>query len=68
MKKAMKFLKTYKGKNANMKIEKNLASMFEAELLVEEAHTTYMNKIKSRSSVATTGEDGSNARIKVIRR
>jgi hypothetical protein len=44
MSKAMKFLKSYKGKKANMKIEKKLASMSEAEKLVKEAHTTFNNK------------------------
>ena len=38
MRKAMKFLKAYKGKNADMQIEKKLASMEEAEQLLVEAH------------------------------
>lgn len=41
MKKAMKFLKSYKGKKADMKIDKKLASMQEAEKLVLDAHETY---------------------------
>ena len=41
MKKAMKFLKSYKGKKADMKIDKKLASMQEAENLVLDAHETY---------------------------
>lgn len=38
MKKAMKFLKSYKGKNADMTIEKRLVSEYDAESLVAEAH------------------------------
>lgn len=52
MKQAMKFLKSYKGKNADMKIEKKLASMEYAETLVREAHELY-NQIQNRSVVPT---------------
>lgn len=41
MKQAMKFLKTYKGKNADMKIEKKLASREYADTLVRESHEMY---------------------------
>lgn len=44
MKKAMKFLKTYKGKGADMHISKKLASMSDAEDLVKEAHEAFRAK------------------------
>jgi hypothetical protein len=44
MKTAMKFLKTYKGKKADMKITKKLVGMDDAESMVKEAHNTYKTK------------------------
>lgn len=51
MKQAMKFLKSYKGKKADMKIEKKLASMEYAETLVREAHELY-KQVQVRSTSA----------------
>ena len=48
MKKALKFLKEYKGKNADMKIDKKLASMGEAFQLIEEAHLNWRNSLQSK--------------------
>ena len=55
MKKAMKFLKTYKGKDADMKIEKKLASMEEADKLVENAHQEYEELKLKQLAVSKTG-------------
>lgn len=70
MKKALKFLKRYKGKDADMKIDKKLASMHEAELLVEEAHMAWKEHVKP---IRVTSNNKSNAikktsRVRVIRR
>lgn len=54
LKSAMKFLKTYKGENADMKIEKKLASRVEADKLLEFAHNTYIADQKSRTSAPRT--------------
>ena len=43
MKKALKFLKKYKGKDADMRIEKKLASMEEAEELLLKSHEAWKN-------------------------
>ena len=43
-KKAMKFLKTYKGKDADMVIEKKLVDMEGAEQLVKQAHESYKKR------------------------
>lgn len=50
MKEALKFLKSYKGKNADMKIEKKLASREYAESLVKEANDVYKQKLASLRS------------------
>lgn len=76
MKEAMKFLKTYKGKNADMKIEKKLVSMAGAEDLVTEAHTNYIDLKNKHVVVATasttttksTPNNEKNSRIRVVRR
>ena len=70
MKKALKFLKRYKGKDADMKIDKKLASMHEAELLVEEAHMAWKEHVKP---IRVTSNNKSNevkktSRVRVIRR
>ena len=75
MKKAMKFLKNYKGKNADMQIDKKLASMSEAFQLIEEAHLNWRNKDKITSKiisdtnnrVSTNTTNLSNKRVRVIR-
>ncbi len=55
MKKTMKFLKTYKGKDADMKIDKKLASMEEADKLVEAAHQEYEELKLKQLAVSKTG-------------
>lgn len=70
MKKAMNFLKKYKGKNADMKIDKKLASMAEAFQLVEEAHLNWRDNSSNR--VISNNKDNNNlhtiksGRIRVI--
>ena len=70
MKKALKFLKKYKGKNADMKIDKKLASMHDAELLVEEAHLAWKEHTKPiRVNTTTTStRNKPTSRVRVIRR
>lgn len=46
LKQALKFIKTYKGKNADMTISKRLASMEEANNLVTEAHDAWKEHTK----------------------
>ena len=53
---ALTFLKQYKGPNANMVIDKNLASMAEAEELVLEAHNNWKSRNSNISNINTTGE------------
>lgn len=48
MKKAMKFLKSYKGKFADMIIEKKLASEYDAEILVANAHKEWESRASER--------------------
>lgn len=74
MKKAMKFLKKYKGKNADMKIDKKLASMSEAFQLIEEAHLTWRDKNKTISNAnstinnrITTNSPSNIKRVRVIK-
>lgn len=43
-KKVMKFLKTYKGKNANTQIDTTYYNVEEALNLIEKAHKSYKNK------------------------
>ena len=70
MKKALKFLKKYKGKNADMKIDKKLASMHDAELLVEEAHLAWKEHTKPINVTTTAASIRSKptSRVRVIRR
>lgn len=69
MKKAFKFLKEYKGKDADMKIDKKLASMGEAFQLIEEAHLAWRNSSQSRitSTSTTTNIPTNGGRVKIIR-
>lgn len=76
MKAAMKFLKSYKGKNADMKIEKKLASMEYADSLVKEANELYI-QIQNRNvapvrvvatRVATTPKSNQISGVKIVRR
>jgi inorganic pyrophosphatase len=64
MKKAMKFLKIYKGRGADMSIEKKLASMAEAEELIAEAH----NNFKEQQAHKMKNSSNSSARIRVIQK
>ena len=48
MKKAMKFLKAYKGKDADMTIDRKLASMADAEKLVNDAHEAWLKLEESK--------------------
>lgn len=76
MKAAMKFLKSYKGKNADMKIEKKLASMEYAETLVKEAHDLY-NQVQARKVIPARSNGvrvsdvpvtHGNAGVRIVRR
>lgn len=77
MKEAMQFLKGYKGKNADMKIDKKLASMSEAFKLVEEAHINWRDSFTTRvitsNKANTTGSsvnhsnNVSTKRVRVIK-
>jgi inorganic pyrophosphatase len=51
LKQALKFLKRYKGKKADMTIAKKLASMAEAEEIIKEANTAY----KTKNTVVVNG-------------
>lgn len=80
MRKALKFLKSYKGKNSNMKIEKNLASMSESEQLIREANQQFIahnisvkraaakqNK-SSAQTTKTPTKVNSTSRVRVVQR
>lgn len=68
MKNAMKFLKTYKGKNADMKIDKKLASMSEAFQLIEESHLSWRNgPINSNSETNIISTSTNSGRVRVIK-
>ena len=62
MKQALKFLKSYKGKNANMKIEKKLASMSEAEQLLKDANDLYKGKPITVKSVQSSQKTESKSK------
>lgn len=70
LKKALKFLKKYKGKNADMVISKKLASMREAEALVDEAHEAWKERLKPRKTNNTNNivAQNNNTKVRVIRR
>lgn len=73
MKAAMKFLKSYKGKNADMKIEKKLASMEYADSLVKEANELYMqvqNRVVSTRTVNNirTTSTNTTSGVRIVRR
>lgn len=51
LKKALKFLKRYKGKDADMIIDKKLASMYEADNLVENAHQEWIKVRQSKTNI-----------------
>lgn len=70
MKNAMKFLKSYKGKNSDMIIDKELASMEEAEHLLEEAHAAWKNlNVKKPATTRVVRQNSSiRSRLKLIGR
>ena len=75
MKKAMKFLKSYKGKNADMIIEKKLVSEYDAETLLEIAHRSYKEMPKKEpilkvlpKTTSVVTNNNSQGRVRVIRR
>ena len=67
MKKALKFLKKYKGKDADMKIEKKLASMEDANSLILEAHKAWKEHVKPIVVVNSNRIVNSSSKIRVIR-
>lgn len=72
LKQAMKFLKKYKGKNADMKIDKKLASMNEAEQLLQEANAAWVEHVKPivirKATTTSTGTTKRASRVKVVKR
>lgn len=72
LKKALKFLKRYKGKNADMIIEKRLASMEDADKLVAEAHMAWKEHVKPirvvQSNKPNNNSIKASGRVRVIRR
>lgn len=71
MKKALRFLKLYKGKDADMVIEKKLVSEYEAESLVEISHQSYKEKSKREAiskSFRSVASSVPPNRVRVVRR
>ena len=71
LRKALKFLKNYKGKNADMTISKKLASMAEADILVSQAHEAWREHVKPIRVLPSNNSNSqkkSNGRVRVIRR
>ena len=79
LKEALKFLKSYKGKNSDMTINKKLASMSEADTLVKEAHEAwkdyikpipakeYKKMLKNRSNTTNKQIESSNSQPTLVR-
>lgn len=67
LKKAMKFLKAYKGKDANMQIEKDLVSMKGAEELVSMANDAYIKHMKDRSTILSRNSALLRSKVSNIR-
>lgn len=70
-KKAMKFLKTYKGKDADMVIEKKLVDMEGAEQLVKQANECYKKRNTSSQRIVVNSvkvNKGQTTTIRTIRR
>lgn len=69
---AMKFLKSYKGKNADMQIDKKLASRQEAEELIKQANQDYVKynsaPISSTVKKSTAPTVKRTSRVKIIQR
>ena len=80
LKKAIKFLHEYKGKDADMQIDKKLASRLEADELVSKSNEEYINmnkkgvKVTAQKSSNTDKKDtsstakSSNNRVRVVTR
>lgn len=66
----MKFLKSYKGKDADMTISKKLASMTEADKLVSDAHAAWKEHVKPIKVIAQKPKavNQTTTRRRVIRR
>ena len=62
LKKALKFLKKYKGKNADMVIDKKLVSMADAETLIAEAHEAW-NKLEAERKPKTIARPARSSRV-----
>lgn len=67
-KKALKFLRTYKGKDADMTINKKLASMAEADKLVAEAHEEWAKLHKPRTDTIIGATRRPSTVVSVTRR
>lgn len=67
LKKAMKFLKSYKGKDADMKIEKKLASMAEAEELLKQANNAYVERTNAPKTGVVKNSRSNNKRTSRVR-
>ena len=67
-KKALKFLKLYKGRDADMTINKKLASMAEANKLVEEAHQEWIKIHKQKTNTTISAPKHAQTTISVTRR
>ena len=68
LKRALKFLKYYKGYGADMVIEKKLATMEEANKLVEQAHEAWKENKKKQVQTPRQTTDRQKGRVRVIRR
>lgn len=72
LKKALKFLKRYKGKNADMVISKKLASMREAEELVYEANEAWKDRLRPKNNIninsINSTSNQNKSRVRVIRK
>jgi len=60
MKQAMKFLNTYKGKDADMIIDKKLVSMKDSLKLVDDAYNAYKEQIKLNFRVIHHNQNNTN--------
>lgn len=67
LKRALKFLKSYKGKDADMTIEKGLVSMQGAEELVDIANKAYIKHMKDRSTILSRNSALLRSKISNVR-
>lgn len=71
--KALKFLNKYKGKNADMKIDKKLVSMQGAETILAEAHKAWKDHVKPIVIKRATPQNNNNknnatTRVRIIKK